>query len=155
MTAEEFIKGPLMVEIEGVGAKFPYHAFALDAIAIEFLGKALAKNEPWEQQGKTKRDFTNAIRKLFPPKYHPFSTLLYEELRCSMLHFFGPKSSVVLGRKNEISEKSHLTTSPKGKLILVFEELHKDFKDVANKVIAKNIPKLKKQFLKKDKIKNL
>jgi len=151
VTAKEFIKGPLVVQIKNIGTKFPYHAFALEAIAIEFLGKALAEKEPWDQQGNTKRDFTNGIRQLFPPKYHPFSTFLYEELRCGMLHFFGPKKHIVLVREKEMARKFHLTTLSKGKnrgkLILVFEELHKDFEYAAKKLIAKKIPKLKKDFL--------
>jgi len=149
MTIKEFIEGSLMVQIESIGAEFPYHAFALDAIAIEFLGKIISGNRSLDQNGNSKIDFSNAIKKLFPAKYHPFSSFLYEELRCGMLHFFGPKSSVVLGRKDEISEKFHLDTSPKGKLILVFEEFHKDFKKAATKVVKSKKPILQEEFLKK------
>ena len=133
MTAKEFINGPLQQEIKKIAQIAPYHAFALESIAIEFLGKSLDINSPYDKNNNSRVDFVNAIKKLFPVRYHPFATLLYEEFRCGMLHFFGPKSGLDLIRKSE--EKvhgKHLSVNRKGQLVLVIEDLHKDFISAAD-----------------------
>jgi hypothetical protein len=141
---KDFIRESLMDGIEGIGKGFPYHAFALESIAIEFLGKVMAK-ENWSQDGNSRKDFKNAIETLFPNKYHHLSSFLYEELRCGMLHFFGPKSKLVLGTTQE--DGKHLSLTPSGKVILILEEFHKDFKEAAEKLLTTNNQKLEETFL--------
>jgi hypothetical protein len=147
-TIKDFIQESLIEQIEKIG-KDPattYHAFALDSIAIEFLGKLLGKDSLYKE-GNSKRDFKNAIEILFPTKYHPFSTFLYEELRCGMLHFFGPKAKVALGFNSNPNNLIHLTVTPSGKLVLLFEEFHNDFKKAVEKILKKKIKKLDEVFI--------
>ena len=130
--------------------KFTYQAFALESIAIEFLGKVLS-GKPLDTTGESKRNFKNAIKTLFPKEYHQHADILYTELRCGMLHFFGPKSKIALGESEKPGESYHLSFTPKGKLILLFKEFHRDFKMAANELFqskkASVQTRLKKVFL--------
>lgn len=148
VTVRNFIEESLVKGIEKIGndPASTYHAFALDSIAIEFLGKILSQADIY-QEGNSKKDFKNGIETLFPAKYHPFSTFLYEELRCGMLHFFGPKAKVALGLTSDPKNLLHLTVTPSGKLILLFVEFHNDFKKAVKKLLKKKIKKLDEAFI--------
>lgn len=136
-TAREFIRESLCDEIEDVGRQHPYLAFAMEAIAIEFLGKAINKELPWNTDPKeSKRCFKNAIEKL-GHKYQKHAEMIYKELRCGMLHFFGPKPNINLIRRSEAGKYGrHLSRDQKGRLILVYEDMHEDFKSAVNRLLG-------------------
>ena len=134
ISIKEFISETLVEGNEKIfEAGFTYQAFALETIAIEFLGKILS-GEPLDTPGKSSVNFKNAIELLFPEEYHQHKDILYLELRCGMLHFFGPKSKVALGEAEELGGISHLGFTPTGKLILLFKEFHRDFKIAVKKL---------------------
>lgn len=149
VTVRQFIEDSLIKQIEeiGKGTPFTYHAFALDSIAIEFLGKILAQRPSFDTKDTSGDDFKKAIEMLFPDEYHKHSSFLYDQLRCGMLHFFGPKSKIALGEEKNEGRNSHLTPDENGKLILVFEVFHDDFKKAAEKLFKLNYKNLDQIFL--------
>jgi len=149
---KEFILDVLVQQTKEISemnkGKYTYQAFALEAVAIELLGKVLSGNDLFKYiHGQPKIDFENAIETLFPARYHEHKTLLYEEFRCGMLHTFGPKSKITLGEKEESGPYRHLSFSPReNKLILYFEEFHKDFISAVHKLLDSNETKIQNKL---------
>ncbi len=132
-----------------ISRMYTYQAFALETIAIELLGKVLSGKDLFKYvPGQPKVDFENAIETLFPEKYHGFKTLLYKELRCGMLHTFGPNRNIALGDKEIIGrrKKDHLSLSSTGKRVILFQEFHKDFTVAANKLVTSRDPKIQEKL---------
>jgi len=142
MTARKFILQELCVKIEEIcNSGFPYHAFLLESVAIEFLGKASSKNCDWSDF-KTDGHYFKKGLSLMGPNYKKFEEKIYRNLRNGMAHFLGPKPGVALRSiKNEGIDaiESHLTFNKDGNLILVFEIMHNDFKK-ASVDLLKEIP---------------
>lgn len=153
MTFKEFLEGPIKEQIRAIGLgdkgrEFAYHAFALDAISIEFIGKiARCKNkEDFIKGGNEQSDFIDTIQNYFPSKYKPFAKLLYDDLRCGMAHFFGPKSGLELLTKSK-GKKHNLDILPNGKRLLYFWDFHNDLCNAIDKTISENKPLLNQEFL--------
>jgi hypothetical protein len=131
MTARKFILQELCIRIEEIcNAGFPYHAFLLEAVAIEFLGKASIYNCDWSDFEKNGLYFKKGLS-LLGGHYKKYEDKIYKNLRNGMAHFLGPKPGIGLcSIKNEGVDvtNNHLTFQQNGNLLLVFEVLHSDFK---------------------------
>lgn len=130
--------------------KYTYQAFALEAISIELLGKVLSGKDLFEYVPRQPQiDFEKAIEFLFPKDYHEHKTILYKQFRCSMLHTFAPHRKITLGGKEIVgrSKKDHLSLTPKeGKLVLLFEEFHKDFTSAVHKLLDSDDEQIQKKL---------
>ncbi len=149
-TYKEFLEDPIKKQIEKIGSNFPFHAFILDAIAIELIGRISKNNEHSQviNNGDSKGNFISAIENYFPNKYHPYSEFLYTNLRCGLAHFFAPKPKLDLKRKSEVkNELDNLKVLESGQLLLVFEYFHKDLCSAVDKLIGENKPLLSESFL--------
>lgn len=122
-----------------------YLSFSLISQGIEFLGACL-DNYDWGIENESKNRFKLAIKELFPSTYHPFnnessSFFLYKNLRCGLLHIMLPKSGLELIQSNEISKYgNHLEIKEIRnirRLILVSEDLFKDFEKAGKEVIRR------------------
>lgn len=91
MIVKEFIEDYLIKQIGEIKDRYPYFAFLLMAVGIEFLGKCLNKFEKWDELGHAKDDFNLGLEQ-FPDKYKKLS--LYEDLRCGMAHSFQPNNGL-------------------------------------------------------------
>lgn len=94
MTAREHFT-EILNGMEDIVNNHPYHAFVLNAIFIEVLGKCLSSKD-WQQGGDSTTDFTNALKE-YPSlqKYQSVSDS-YSILRCGMAHALLLKPGVVL-----------------------------------------------------------
>jgi hypothetical protein len=150
MTFKEFLLEQIKIAIEIIGLKYdaPYQAFVLDAVSIEFMGKVCrcTNINEIDESGKSESDFTYVIENYFPVEYKTHAKLLYNDLRCGMTHFFGPKSKLSLTTRS-INGHYNLETLPNKKILLVFEEFHKDLGGAIDKIISENKPLLDKEFL--------
>jgi hypothetical protein len=150
MTYREFLEGPIKEQTQKIGLDYnlAWHAFALDAISIEFLGKIAKSNNSSELLGKKENSkdlFIHAIENYFPPKYKPFAEFLYTNLRCGMAHSFAPKPIIILGTKSP--SPRNLEIQENGNFLLVFEEFHNDLCSAIDKLIFENKPLLNEAFL--------
>jgi hypothetical protein len=141
MLVKEFIKGPLLDEIEDMTMgkngvpTHPYLGFQLIATAIEFLGACLDQYE-WGERNMSEKRFKLAIKELFDKKYHQHNNGgkfdLYSNLRCSLVHSSRPGNNIGLYEKKHGA--THLFVDNKS-LTLVFEDLLNDFKLACNRLV--------------------
>lgn len=140
MLVKDFIKGPLISEIENMtihcgNTAHAYLGFQLICLAIEFLGACLDQY-PWEKIGRSEKRFKLGLNKLFNTKYNKYNNGgefdLYSNLRCSLVHSSRPGNYIGLSQsKYNVSHLSKIN----GKLILVYEDFLKDFKEASKKLI--------------------
>ncbi|MGE5425467.1 MAG: hypothetical protein ACM3PZ_00010 [Bacillota bacterium] len=140
MLVKDFIKGPLLDEIEDMTMgkngvpTHSYLGFQLIATAIEFLGACLDQYE-WDERNMSEKRFKLAIKELFDKKYHQYNNGgkfdLYSNLRCSLVHSSRPGNNIGLSEYK--NNAVHLHNN--GSLTLVFEEFLNDFKSACNKTI--------------------
>ncbi len=149
MTYEDFlneqVKGP--IKSIGLDLNLAWHAFILDSIVIEFIGK-LSRCKCVTDISKSaneKNDFINAIKKYFPSSYHPHAEYLYTNFRCGAAHFFGPKVGISLATTSPVPRNLEILKDQK--LLLVFDEFHNDLCKAIDNLIAENKPILKEVFI--------
>lgn len=149
ITLKDFIKITLIKEIKEIQQTGNHHylSFGLISQGIEFLGCCLDPNSYFIDNQSESR-FRNAIKNLFPKKYHPFNIKngkydLYRDLRCGILHVCLPKPNIELIRRKEIPNfGKHLEIKKirnKEMLILVSEDLYFDFQIACKKILSKII----------------
>ena len=120
VSVKDFIDEYLINEIGEIKEKYPYHAFLLMAVGIEFLGRYLS-GYSWEQKGVSETAFNNAILELFPKgKYDNFD--LFHNLRCGLAHSLLMQGNLTLSDKK--SEGS-----------INCDEFYDDFVEACNKII--------------------
>ena len=143
MLVKDFIKGPLIQEIEDMTMKdgkptHPYLGFQLISSSIEFLGACLDSHD-WASSGLSEKRFRLAIDKLFSQEYKQYNKKynkfdLYSNLRCSLVHSSRPGNFIGL------SERKHgcngLLLQEDKMLKICFEDFLSDFKDACNKLIS-------------------
>ncbi len=149
MTYEGFlneqVKGP--IKLIGLDLNLAWHAFILDSIAIEFIGKLSRCDNVIDisKRGNAEKDFVNAIKQYFPQNYHQYSTFLYKNFRCGATHFFGPKAGISLATSSPVPRNLEILEDKK--LLLVFEEFHNDLCNAIDILIAEKKPILKEIFI--------
>ena len=105
MTVKEFINQVFVNEYGRiVDGGFHYISFALIGLGIEFLGACL-DSKTFNRRGQSEARFTNAVKQLFPKKYHPFSKALYRDLRNGFAHQFRPGFGFVLTHRAEAAQE--------------------------------------------------
>lgn len=105
MKGKEFIETVLINEIGEVANQYPYLAFALMCIGIEFLGKCLHSKDI-HKGGESRDNFDNALEKY--PSLNKYQSIenLYGCLRCGLLHAFLPNDGVILSDdQNDLPNK--------------------------------------------------
>lgn len=143
MNVKEFINQVFLNEYRRLIHDYGFHyiSFSLVALGIEFLGACIDKHE-FDKKWESRRRFKKAIKELFPPEYHPFINGgdydLYDNLRNGFAHQFRPGPKVGLTHKWESVQygTEHLKKTH-GQLVLVSEDLYKDFEAACKKVIGK------------------
>lgn len=136
MTPKEFIKNVLIDEVKEIHLNHPYISFAIMAIGIEFLGKALNSYDDWNKSGRSKQDFELAINQLDSLKvYRPLLTShkLWDSLRNGFAHSFVPKGTLSLSSK---AETGHLVNISSSQINLKCEDFYNDFKNACLEVIS-------------------
>lgn len=146
MTAKEFIKEALMGDLEKIinQRKGKYFSFCILFLAIEFLGACLDPYD-WKEKGLSEKRFNN-VMKLFDSKYRSLD--LYN-LRCGLAHVLLPSEGIELSCKEEAEDKGweHMQKNSKRRVVLILEDLNKDFKNVCQEVIRINPSKINKDIL--------
>jgi hypothetical protein len=111
------------------------------AIGIEYLGACLDQYD-FLKKGESENRFNEALKKLFPNKYHQFaktnaSVSLYEEFRCAFVHQLRPGPSIAVTHRGESKREgtTHLKKTLNGMLILVLEDLFDDFEKACKTLI--------------------
>ena len=121
VSIKDFINKYLINEIGEIKEKYPYHAFLLMTVGIEFLGRYL-KGYFWEQKGVSETAFNGAILELFPEgKYNKFD--LFHNLRCGLAH-----SLLIQGNLTLSDKKSEGSIS--------CDEFYDDFVKACNKILT-------------------
>jgi hypothetical protein len=117
--------------------------FILIAVGIEFLGGCLDRQH-MNATGRGEKRFNNAVRELFPKKYHHFTKPqsvpnLYIDFRCPVIHQFTAGKGVHLCSANHASEGGlkHLSYNSEGSLILVAEDFYTDLTHAAQALILR------------------
>ena len=148
MNVKEFINSVLVGEFKSIQQESGHHylSFGLIAQGIEFLGACL-DNYDFFKENESRTRFNLAISELFPIKYHSYIGTkgtpynLFDNLRCGILHTLVPKP--VLELIQEIEKKDfgeHLEIKEirnRPRLILISQELMKDFENACNDIIYK------------------
>lgn len=109
MTGKDFIQKHLIDELGNITKDYPFHAVALMAIGIEFLGKCLIANPDWKDtDGKKHKDVFDAALDKYDPliKYKAINGLYYD-LRCSFAHHFMVEGDLTLSNNgsNDLAVK--------------------------------------------------
>jgi len=141
MNQKEFIEVVILNQLGDIVKLHPYLSFPLMATSIELLGGCIDKSKRgFNAGGGSEKRFNDAIKYLFPLKYHRFTDKsisnidLYKGLRCGMNHLFLPNTGVALTELK--SGNSHLSVKNR-QLLLVAEELYKDLQEAGKIVINK------------------
>lgn len=121
MTVNKFISEHLIHEIGEIKTKYPYFAFVLIAIGIEFLGKCLNDQKEWNTSSP-KKDFELGLA-LFPEKYKSMN--LRDRLRNGMVHSYMTKEGLRLSDFNTTSDPNTISC----------DELFGDFVEASQKVL--------------------
>jgi hypothetical protein len=136
MKQREFIELVILNQLGDIVRMHPYLSFPLIAISIELLGGCIDKSKRgFNARGGSESRFNEAIKTLFPYRYHRFVNKsvpnidLYNGLRCGMNHLFLPNNCVALTETK--SGHAHLSVK-NGKLLLVAEELYKDLQNAGS-----------------------
>ena len=137
MKPKDFIQKVLINEIGIIKEQHAYISFALMAIGIEFLGKALNNYDNWGEPHRGRKDFELAIKSLNSfVQYRPLlsSYDLCDSLRNGFAHSFVPKGKISLSSGN--NETGHLIeNSTNTKINLRCEDFYKDFANACSEVI--------------------
>lgn len=148
MLTKDFIKGTLIDTIESMTmkedgyAKYPYVGFSLVCQSIEIIGGCFDEYD-WEDRNLSELRFRLAIKKFFPDKYQKYINKnnkidLYQNLRCPMVHQMRPGKFIGLSERvheSKFGQKNlHLTIQDK-KLILIYEDFFRDFKNACEKLL--------------------
>lgn len=141
MLVKDFIKGPLVKEVEDMTmrngvATHPYLGFQLISSSIEFLGACLDSYN-WSETGLSEKRFRLAIDILFPDEYKEFNKKsnkfdLYTNLRCSMVHSSRPGNFIGL---SERKHGCHGLIKDNKSLKICFEDFLKDFQTACSKLV--------------------
>lgn len=127
----------IKVEGQEKPKKYPYMAFSMIGIGIEFLGKVLAHRVDWHQEGHSSEDFNYAIMTLNALRsYRPFAKksdvtpaiYLYSILRCGLAHASLPGNDLRISD----NETEKLTGSP---ITLNVVTLYENFKAACEEVL--------------------
>lgn len=127
VSVREFIEEYLIGHIGKIKEGYPYFAFLLMAVGIEFLGKCLNEFEDWDDYKFTKPsdNFDEGLKVPSLNKYQ--NKNLYYELRCGLAHSFLTNNGLKLSDKDGVVN---------------CEEFYKDFESACREVLAmKNLPK--------------
>ncbi len=135
-----FLIGQIGSLISG-GKTTTYVKFLLIINCIEFLGAALSEST-LETREKSEERFNDAIKKLFPSKYKPYTNeankqYFYTNLRCGMVHQLRPLGGIAFTTRAEAKTdgNTHLKKEKNGILVLVLEDFYDDLKKAALKYI--------------------
>lgn len=118
-SVKEFIKEYLIDQIGEIKENYPYFAFLLMSVGIEFLGKCQSSDD-WNEPGNSRRDFDNGLEIKPLDEYKHFD--LYTNLRCGLAHALLTKGQLVLSDKGE-------------KSAINCDEFYKKFKKACEQVI--------------------
>ena len=107
---------------------------------VEALG-SFFDDKPFDyyERGLPKKRFQKGLS-LFDKKYHKFTDILWEDLRCGLAHQLRPKNKLSISKCNDEERRFivHLSTGDKsGFLYVIVTEFYKDFKVACEKVITK------------------
>lgn len=143
--AKDFLDKELTPTLDSLATSKPFTAFVLMSAGIEFLGKGMRQDSPWDDKNHGRKDFDNAMKELFPEKYQQYNTQfkLYDTLRCGLLHIMMLKPGVVLHQSGE-----HHISDDGATLHLSCEALLIDFKAACAKLTTnkKYSKKLEQDF---------
>lgn len=145
---QDFIDEFIVEGIKPIVDKKPYLAFILLSSAIEFLGKCLNKTNDWQQNGKSREDFCNAIKTFSSLQKYDVAfanenernqcdlkeRCLYRVLRCAMVHALQPRPEIILE-----ADRNNLAKNTIGCKEL-YEDVVKACEDVKNMSLNKTIP---------------
>jgi hypothetical protein len=158
MNVKEFIHQVFLDEYKRLIHDYGFHyiSFSLIALGIEFLGACIDEHD-FGERGQSSLRFRRAIEELFPPEYQRFNSGdhdLCTNLRNGFAHQFRPGATVGLTHRAESVQygTEHLQIYD-GQLILISEDLYKDFRTACEKVIrgidnhSIDHPKLRRSFL--------
>jgi hypothetical protein len=137
MTVKEFINQVFLTEYKKlVHSGFHYISFALMGLGVEFLGACIDRHD-FGKRGLSKQRFAQAIRSLFPQKYHAHASSLYDDLRSGFAHQFRPGLKFVLTHRVESVREgtTHLGSFNK-QVVLISEDFYEDFERACGQVIA-------------------
>ena len=137
MNVNEYIEHFLIKEIGELVGSYPFQAFTLMAIGIEFLGKCLDESK-WDNRNKSSNDFKTAIEKLDSLVKYKNIDNLYDKLRCGLAHLGIPKIGIALS-----SDKNYLDANP---IILGCKDFYDDFKLACVEIINDSKSQVKKKM---------
>ncbi len=121
-----------------------YISFALICIGIEYLGKCLDQAHGWHDQGLSKMHFEKAINELMP-KYGPYSSKIYGQLRSGFAHGLLPGPDIGLTHRDESLRYGTRNLAAHGsRLILVVEDFYDDFELACNEMMNRQFPQADK-----------
>ena len=120
---EDFINDYLITHIGEIKNNYPYFAFVLMSIGIEFLGKCQNTDFDWNKyrHAQPETDFNKGMELPSLKKYKQLN--LYRNLRCGLAHSLSTNGNLVL------SDKSNTTT-------LNCEEFYNAFVDACNEILS-------------------
>lgn len=154
MLVDKFILEVILGSSKLLTVQFPFTAFGVISIGIEFIGKCLDEEVEFHEfkRGLPKKHFDMTINTLMI-KYKPLNDKydFQDKLRNGFLHSFCPKRPLWLRDANSATEP-HLTEKD-GVVHLIIEELYKDFEVAANRIVADiaskkfNNPKMYRPYL--------
>ena len=126
ITVREFIKEYLIDQIGEIKEKYPYFAFLLMSVGIEFLGQCV-NEKPKFNQGNSNHNFDLGAQ--IPPLNNYSNNVLYNKLRCGLAHSMLVKGNLSL---SDIEDGSSVSCN----------EFYQDFVEACKVVLAmKNLPK--------------
>lgn len=83
-------------ELKDIVENHPFHAFALQAIVMEVLGKCLNRDPDWQHFEPKGVDFNKALTDYKSLNKYLALNNPYNTLRCGMAHAFLPKEGILL-----------------------------------------------------------
>lgn len=123
VTVREFIKTHLIEHIGEIKDNYPYLAFLLMTVGIEFFGKCQRNNRDWNYYDKQNpsADFENGMRIAPLQKYGAYD--LRSNLRNGMAHSFIPKGGIFVSNNGTDCQS------------IGCSQLYNDFKAACNDVL--------------------
>ena len=120
ITVREFIKEYLIDQIGEIKEKYPYLAFLLMSVGIEFLGKCQSSDDWNANKSNSKQDFGKGLNIKPLDVYKNLD--LYKNLRCGLAHSLLTKGQLALSNKGE-------------KSAINCDEFYEKFKEACEQVI--------------------
>ncbi len=123
ITVREFINTHLIEYIGNIKDYYPYFAFLLMAVGIEFLGKCQRNNSDWNYYDKhnPSADFEKGME--IPPLQKYSASDLRNFLRNGMAHSFLPKGGMLISNNGTDGQS------------IGCSQLYNDFKAACNEVL--------------------